>query len=147
MCGNTFNRRPDRLAVAGKDDGNNAALLVGSAGNRVVRQRGDFLLWWAGRQLQPSRRRGYRSIPSTVGGTGTLTILEDITLTGYIKSLVAAKGFLFLRDDTGGPDVFCHCSALTNCRFDALQVGDRVSFETERDPARGKIRAVNVNVI
>ena len=49
---------------------------------------------------------------------------------GTIKSLTE-KGFGFITPDGEDKDVFFHSSALVDVAFDALQVGDKVTFETE----------------
>lgn len=49
---------------------------------------------------------------------------------GIIKSLTE-KGFGFITPEGQDKDVFFHSSALVDVAFDALQVGDTVTFETE----------------
>jgi len=62
-------------------------------------------------------------------------------MTGSIKRLTD-KGFGFITPEGQEKDVFFHSTALVGVSFDELQVGDKVSFETE-DPEKGP-RAVNV---
>src|SRR5437016_8754664 len=45
---------------------------------------------------------------------------------------VASRGFGFIVDDNGGPDVFCHLSALRH-GLNGLAVGTRVSFDIVKD--------------
>ncbi len=54
-------------------------------------------------------------------------------MTGKIARIVSERGFGFIKPDnsTFKKDVFFHCSKLGNVEFDALQVGDAVTFETE----------------
>ena len=61
---------------------------------------------------------------------------------GTIKRLTD-RGFGFIDQGTG-QDLFFHSSALENVTFDALRRGDRVQFETERDPRGRGDRAVHV---
>ncbi len=62
-------------------------------------------------------------------------------MNGSIKRLTD-KGFGFITPDGEAKDVFFHSSALVGVAFDELQVGDKVSFDTE-DSDKGP-RAVNV---
>jgi cold shock protein len=55
------------------------------------------------------------------------------------------RGFGFIKDDSGGPDMFLHISALQSAGIDPdnIRKGDRLTFDVEstRD---GKTRASNV---
>ena len=53
--------------------------------------------------------------------------------TGILKMWNADRGFGFIGDDSGGPDVFLHVSALQSAGIDpdTLRKGDRLSFEVE----------------
>ena len=64
--------------------------------------------------------------------------------TGKVKWFNDAKGFGFLTQDNGGPDVFVHFSALTQEGFKSLKEGQSVEFEVQTD-AKGP-RAANVTV-
>ena len=59
----------------------------------------------------------------------------------------AVRGFGFIADDAGGPDMFLHISELKVAGIDpdGLKVGDRLAFETAatRD---GKTKASNVRI-
>lgn len=62
---------------------------------------------------------------------------------GLIKRLVHDRGFGFIRDD-GGQEWFFHRSAVTSGSFEALDEGQRVSFDEEpsaKGPRAGNIRA------
>jgi CspA family cold shock protein len=65
--------------------------------------------------------------------------------TGTLKMWNADRGYGFIKDSTGGPDVFLHISALLAASIDPenLRQGERLTFELEstRD---GKTRAANV---
>ena len=64
--------------------------------------------------------------------------------TGKVKWFNDAKGFGFLTQDNGGPDVFVHFSAVTQEGFKSLKEGQSVEFEVQTD-AKGP-RAANVTV-
>jgi len=63
--------------------------------------------------------------------------------TGTLKKWNDERGFGFIADDAGGPDIFLHISALKSARIDNLAIGERLIFEVEstRD---GRTRASNV---
>lgn len=67
---------------------------------------------------------------------------------GTMKAFIEARGFGFIRNDEGGPDLFVH---IKDCRdslgnpLDVLRKGDRVSF-TGDDAPKGP-RAINVQLI
>jgi CspA family cold shock protein len=61
---------------------------------------------------------------------------------GTIKRLVRDRGFGFIRDD-GGQEWFFHRSAVKAPSFEALNEGQRVSFDEEpsaKGPRAGNIR-------
>jgi len=62
---------------------------------------------------------------------------------GTIKRLVRDRGFGFIRDE-GGQEWFFHRSSVEAGEFDALNEGQRVSFDEEpsqKGPRAGNIRA------
>ena len=65
--------------------------------------------------------------------------------TGKLKMWNADRGFGFIADDAGGPDIFLHATALQSAGIDQDKIsrGDRLTFDIEstRD---GKPRASNV---
>ena len=63
-------------------------------------------------------------------------------MTGTIKTLRAAKGFGFIRDDAGR-EVFFHASAIYGEGIDMLREGDGVEFDLGESGAKGP-RATNV---
>jgi CspA family cold shock protein len=66
---------------------------------------------------------------------------------GTVKWFNPAKGFGFIGPDGGGADVFVHISAIERAGLHTLNEGQKVSFEEERDPKRGKTSAVNIKAL
>ena len=64
--------------------------------------------------------------------------------TGTVKWFDAAKGYGFIRPEDGSPDVFVHASAVERAGMDALREGQKVAYEVQRDPKRGKSSAENL---
>ena len=48
---------------------------------------------------------------------------------GTVKWFNAEKGYGFIAQDGGGPDVFVHYSAITADGYRSLEEGQRVEFE------------------
>jgi CspA family cold shock protein len=67
--------------------------------------------------------------------------------TGKLKMWNADRGFGFIADDAGGPDMFLHINELkiAGIDLDRLKVGERLSFEITsiRD---GNTKASNVRM-
>ena len=53
---------------------------------------------------------------------------------GTVKWFNDAKGYGFIAQDGGGPDVFCHHTAITAEGFRTLVEGQKVEFETKQGP-------------
>jgi cold shock protein len=66
---------------------------------------------------------------------------------GTVKWFNPAKGFGFIQPDGGGADVFVHISAVERSGLGTLNEGQKVSYEEERDPKRGKTSAVNIKAL
>jgi len=64
--------------------------------------------------------------------------------TGTVKWFNATKGYGFIQPEDGSPDVFVHVSAVERAGMDTLQEGQRVAYELQRDPKRGKSSAENL---
>ncbi len=69
----------------------------------------------------------------------------DRMATGTVKWFNDAKGFGFIVQDNGGPDVFCHHTAIQADGFRSLAEGQKVEFETKKGP-KG-LQAANVRPI
>ena len=61
---------------------------------------------------------------------------------GIVKWLNAEKGFGFIAQDGGGPDVFAHFSAITASGFRSLEENQRVEFEVTQGPKGPQADAV-----
>jgi len=64
--------------------------------------------------------------------------------TGTVKFFNAQKGFGFIVQDDGGPDVFVHISAVERAGMSNLNEGQKLSFDVQPDPRSGKSAAANL---
>ena len=66
---------------------------------------------------------------------------------GTVTWFNAQKGYGFITNDNGGDDVFVHFSAIVSNGFKSLEEGQKVTFDTEKDPKDSrKLKATNVCV-
>jgi CspA family cold shock protein len=65
--------------------------------------------------------------------------------TGTLKMWNAERGFGFIKDDSGGPDIFLHVSAVQSAGVDPddLRLGEPLTFDVERS-RDGRTKASNV---
>jgi len=63
---------------------------------------------------------------------------------GTVKFFNSQKGYGFIAQDSGGPDVFVHISALERAGMRSLVEGQKVSFDIETDRRSGKAAAANL---
>ena len=64
--------------------------------------------------------------------------------TGTVKWFNSTKGFGFIQPDNGGEDIFVHISAVEKSGMRGLNEGQKISFEVQNDPKKGKSSAVNL---
>jgi CspA family cold shock protein len=64
--------------------------------------------------------------------------------TGTVKFFNASKGFGFIVQDGGGPDVFVHVSAVERAGMRGLVEGQKITFDIEADRRSGKSAATNL---
>jgi cold shock protein len=69
---------------------------------------------------------------------------EAIMAQGTVKFFNAQKGYGFITQDGGGPDVFVHISAVERAGMRTLVEGQKVSFDIEPDRRSGKSAAANL---
>jgi CspA family cold shock protein len=66
---------------------------------------------------------------------------------GTVKFFNAQKGFGFIVQDAGGPDVFVHISAVERAGMSNLNEGQKVTFDIEADRRSGKSAATNLQAV
>jgi cold shock protein len=59
---------------------------------------------------------------------------ESIMATGTVKWFNGQKGFGFIEQENGGPDVFAHYSNIAAQGYRELQEGQKVSFDITQGP-------------
>jgi cold shock protein len=67
--------------------------------------------------------------------------------TGTVKFFNSQKGFGFIVQDNGGPDVFVHISAVEQAGMRSLNEGQKLSFDVQADRRSGKSAAANLQAI
>jgi CspA family cold shock protein len=72
---------------------------------------------------------------------------EAIVATGTVKFFNSQKGFGFIVQDGGGPDVFVHISAVEQAGMSNLNEGQKLSFDVQADQRSGKSAAANLKAI
>ncbi|MCM6779015.1 cold-shock protein [Nocardia sp. CDC159] len=64
---------------------------------------------------------------------------------GTVKWFIGEKGFGFIAQDGGGPDVFVHYSEISSSGYKTLDEGQRVEFEigqSQKGPQAQSVRAI-----
>ncbi|MBW8908990.1 cold-shock protein [Mesorhizobium sp. RCC_202] len=64
--------------------------------------------------------------------------------TGTVKFFNATKGFGFIEQGNGQPDVFVHISAVERAGMRSLVEGQKVTFDVVKDSRSGKSAAENL---
>ncbi|MGE0845212.1 MAG: cold-shock protein [Flavobacteriaceae bacterium] len=67
--------------------------------------------------------------------------------TGTVKWFHGTKGYGFIQPDEGGADVFVHISAVERSGLSGLNEGQKVSYELQMDPRKGKAAAVDLKAL
>ena len=65
--------------------------------------------------------------------------------TGTVKWFNSEKGYGFISQDDGGPDVFVHFSAISGNGYRNLEENQKVEFETTQ--GQKGLQATNVTVL
>jgi len=66
---------------------------------------------------------------------------------GTVKFFNPNKGFGFIVQDNGGPDVFVHISAVERAGMSTLNEGQKLKFDIEADRRSGKSAAANLQAV
>jgi CspA family cold shock protein len=64
--------------------------------------------------------------------------------TGTVKFFNATKGFGFIEQGNGQPDVFVHISAVERAGMRTIVEGQKLSFDVVKDSRNGKSAAENL---
>ena len=67
--------------------------------------------------------------------------------TGIVKFFNSQKGYGFIVQDDGNPDVFVHISAVERAGMHNLNEGQKLSFDVQADPRDGKSAAANLQTV
>ena len=67
--------------------------------------------------------------------------------TGTVKFFNSQKGFGFIVQDNGGPDVFVHISAVERAGMHNLNEGQKLTFDVQTDSRSGKPAAANLQAV
>jgi len=74
----------------------------------------------------------------------SVVIRRAIMAQGTVKFFNAQKGYGFIVQDGGGPDVFVHISAVEQAGLNTLVEGQKVTFDVQADRRSGKSAAANL---
>jgi CspA family cold shock protein len=83
------------------------------------------------------------------GATTRLRVFKrrPLMATGTVKFFNAQRGYGFIVQDNGGPDVFVHISAVERAGMHQLNEGQKLSFDVQADPRSGKSAAANLQAV
>jgi CspA family cold shock protein len=93
-------------------------------------------------QFPPVQQQIVADVPSTgLRRKGRETLVS----TGTVKWFNAEKGYGFITQDDGGPDVFVHFSAISGTGYRNLEENQKVEFEVtqgQKGPQAANVRPV-----
>jgi CspA family cold shock protein len=93
----------------------------------------------------PSQFRRVRRLASGQASMFYADLKRKIAMaTGTVKFFNSTKGFGFIEQDGGQPDVFVHISAVERAGMSTLAEGQKLSFEVVKDNRSGKSAAENL---
>ena len=69
------------------------------------------------------------------------------TSTGTVKWFNNDKGYGFIQPEDGGNDVFVHISAVEQAGMSTLKDGQKIGYELQHDPKKGKDSASNLQAV
>ena len=72
---------------------------------------------------------------------------EQQQQTGTVKWFNDQKGYGFIEPNEGGNDVFVHISAVERAGMRTLKEGQKISYDLQRDPKKGKDSAANLKEV
>jgi CspA family cold shock protein len=75
-----------------------------------------------------------------------MSMRKDIVMaTGTVKFFNTTKGFGFIEQGGGQPDVFVHATAVERAGMRSLVEGQKINFDLVRDARSGKQAAENLS--
>lgn len=66
---------------------------------------------------------------------------------GTVKWFNTTKGYGFIQPEDGTADVFVHISAVERSGIGNIHEGQKLSYELQRDPKKGKSAAANLKAV
>ena len=66
---------------------------------------------------------------------------------GTVKWFNTQKGYGFVQQDAGGPDIFIHISAVERAGLRGLNEGQKISYEIVADKRTGKSSADQIQAL
>jgi CspA family cold shock protein len=67
--------------------------------------------------------------------------------TGTVKWFNSTKGYGFIQPDDGGDDVFVHISAVERSGIGNPSEGQKIGYDLQRDPKKGRMAAANLRSV
>jgi len=66
---------------------------------------------------------------------------------GTVKWFNTQKGYGFIQPDNGGPDVFVHINTVERSGISTPVEGQKLRYEEQNDPKKGKTSAANLQAV